>query len=89
MVIAIWYSNTKMLLEPKQTWLLKVITVVGLIISTFIYWLMTCPIMSSVQKLIELTKQFSDKHFETRYKIGQEAREFKELAKVFQQMEKS
>ncbi|WP_144508528.1 sensor histidine kinase [Bacillus mycoides] len=88
MVIAIWYSDTKMLLEPKQTWLLTVITVVGLIISTFIYWLMTGPIMSSVQNLIELTKQFSDKHFETMYINGQEPWEFKELATAFQQMEK-
>ncbi|CAH2464488.1 MULTISPECIES: sensor histidine kinase [Bacillus cereus group] len=88
MVIAIWYSDTKMLLEPEQTRLLTVITVVGLIISTFIYWLMTGPIMRSIQNLIELTKQFSDRHFETMYIIGQEPREFKELATAFQQMAK-
>ncbi|EEL03053.1 hypothetical protein bcere0014_53840 [Bacillus cereus BDRD-ST196] len=88
MVIAIWYSDTKMLLEPEQTRLLTVIAVVGLITSTFIYWLMTGPFMRSIQNLIELTKQFSDRHFETMYIIGQEPREFKELATAFQQMAK-
>ncbi|ARJ25328.1 HAMP domain-containing sensor histidine kinase (plasmid) [Bacillus mycoides] len=89
LVIAIWYSETQMLLEPEQTRLLTVIAVVGLIISTFIYWLMTRPIMRSIQNLIELTKQFSDRQFETRYIIGKEPREFKELATAFQQMAKN
>ncbi|MDM5187328.1 HAMP domain-containing sensor histidine kinase [Bacillus sp. DX4.1] len=88
MVIAIWYSETKMLLEPEQTRLLTVIAVVAFIISTFIYWLMTRPIMRSIQNLIELTKQFSDRQFETMYIIGQEPREFKELATAFQKMAK-
>ncbi|EOP25265.1 MULTISPECIES: sensor histidine kinase [Bacillus] len=88
MVIAIWYSETKMLLEPEQTRLLTVIAFVAFIISTFIYWLMTRPIMKSIQNLIKLTKQFSDRHFETMYIIGQEPREFKELATAFQQMAK-
>ncbi|MDM5185947.1 HAMP domain-containing sensor histidine kinase [Bacillus sp. DX4.1] len=88
MVIAIWYSETKMLLEPEQTRLLTVIAVVAFIISTFIYWLMTRPIMRSIQNLIELTKQFSDRQFETMYIIGQGPREFKELATAFQQMAK-
>ncbi|MED2935509.1 HAMP domain-containing sensor histidine kinase, partial [Bacillus wiedmannii] len=88
LVIAIWYSETKMLLEPEQTRLLTVIAIVAMIISTFIYWLMTRPIMRSIQNLIELTKQFSDRQFETRYIIGKEPREFKELATAFQQMAK-
>ncbi|OOR07095.1 two-component sensor histidine kinase [Bacillus cereus] len=89
MVIAIWYSDTKMLLEPEQTRLSTIIAFIGLIISTFIYWLMTRPIMRSIQNLIELTKQFSDRQFETMYIIGQEPREFKELATAFQQMAKN
>ncbi|HHX7190429.1 HAMP domain-containing sensor histidine kinase [Bacillus thuringiensis] len=89
LVLAIWYSETKMLLEPEQTRLLTVIAVVAMIISTFIYWLMTRPIMRSIQNLIELTKQFSDRQFETRYIIGKEPREFKELATAFQQMAKN
>ncbi|MGG0650823.1 HAMP domain-containing sensor histidine kinase [Bacillus mycoides] len=88
LVIAIWYSETKMLLEPEQTRLLTVIAVVGLIISTFIYWLMTRPIMRSIKNLMTLTKQFSDRQFETMYIIGKEPREFKELATSFQQMAK-
>ena len=88
LVIAIWYSETKMLLEPEQTRLLTVIAVVGLIISTFIYWLMTRPIMRSIKNLMALTKQFSDRQFETMYIIGKEPREFKELATAFQQMAK-
>ncbi|MED1059144.1 HAMP domain-containing sensor histidine kinase, partial [Bacillus mycoides] len=88
MVLAIWYSETKMLLEPEQTRLLTVIAVVGLIISTFIYWLMTRPIMRSIKNLMALTKQFSDRQFETMYIIGKEPREFKELATSFQQMAK-
>ena len=74
MVIAIWYSETKMLLEPEQTRLLTVIAFVAFIISTFIYWLMTRPIIRSIQNLIKLTKQFSDRHFKTMYIIGQEQR---------------
>ncbi|PFU21972.1 sensor histidine kinase [Bacillus cereus] len=88
MVIAIWYSETRMLLEPEQTRLLMVIAIVGLIISTFIYWLMTRPIMKSIRNLMALTKQFSDRQFETIYIIGKEPREFKELATAFQQMAK-
>ncbi|WP_088265905.1 sensor histidine kinase [Bacillus mycoides] len=88
LVLAIWYSETKMLLEPEQTRLLTVIAVVGLIISTFIYWLMTRPIMRSIKNLMTLTKQFSDRQFETMYIIGKEPREFKELATSFQQMAK-
>ncbi|WP_305927745.1 sensor histidine kinase [Bacillus mycoides] len=88
LVLAIWYSETKMLLEPEQTRLLTVIAVVAMIISTFIYWLMTRPIVRSIQNLIELTKQFSDRQFETMYIIGKEPREFKELATAFQQMAK-
>ncbi|PDZ13054.1 two-component sensor histidine kinase [Bacillus pseudomycoides] len=88
MVLAIWYSETKMLLEPEQTKLLTIIAVVAFMISTFIYWLMTRPIMRSIKNLMELTKQFSDRQFETMYIIGQEPREFKELATAFQQMAK-
>ena len=77
-----------MLLKPEQTRLLTVIVIVALIISTIIYWLMTRPIMKSIQNLITLTKQFSDRHFETMYIIGKEPREFKELATAFQQMAK-
>lgn len=88
MVIAIWYSETRMLLEPEQTRLLMIIAIVGLIISTFIYWLMTRPIMKSIRNLMALTKQFSDRQFETIYIIGKEPREFKELATAFQQMAK-
>ncbi len=88
MVIAIWYSETKMLLEPEQTRLLMIIAIVGLIISTFIYWLMTRPIMKSIRNLMTLTKQFSDRQFETIYIIGKEPQEFKELATAFQQMAK-
>ncbi|MGG1148172.1 sensor histidine kinase [Bacillus wiedmannii] len=88
MVLAIWYSETKMLLEPEQTRLLTTIAVVAFLISTFIYWLMTRPIMRSIKNLMALTKQFSDRQFETMYNIGKEPREFKELATAFQQMAK-
>ncbi len=74
MVIAIWYSERKMLLRPEQTRLLIVIVIVAMIISTIIYWLMTRPIMRSIQNLIALTKQFSDRQFETMYIIGKEPR---------------
>jgi two-component system sensor histidine kinase SaeS len=88
MVVAIWYSDTKMLLKPEQTRLLTGIAIIAMIFSTFLYWLLTRPIMRSIQNLIELTKQFSDRHFETIYIIGKEPREFKELATAFQQMAK-
>jgi len=88
MVLAIWYSETKMLLEPEQTRLLTIIAVVAFMISMFIYWLMTCPIMRSINNLMELTKQFSDRQFENMYIIGKEPQEFKELAISFQQMAK-
>ena len=52
-----------MLLRPEQTRLLIVIVIVAMIISTIIYWLMTRPIMRSIQNLIALTKQFSDRQF--------------------------
>lgn len=87
-VISIWYSDRRMLLRPEQTRLLIGIVLVAMVLSTIIYWLMTRPIMRSIQNLIALTKQFSDRHFETMYIIGQEPREFKELATAFQQMAK-
>ena len=83
MLISIWYSERRMLLRPEQTRLFTVIVIVALIISTIIYWLMTRPIMRSIQNLIALTKQFSDRHFETMYIIGKEPEEFKELATAF------
>lgn len=86
MVIAIWYSDTKMFLAPEQTRLLTGIALIAMILSTFIYWLLTRPIMRSIQNLIAVTKQFSDRQFETIYIIGQEPREFKELATAFQKM---
>ncbi|HDR7379608.1 MULTISPECIES: sensor histidine kinase [Bacillus] len=88
MLISIWYSERKMLLRPEQTRLFIVIVIVALIISTIIYWLMTRPIMKSIQNLIALTKEFSDRHFETMYIIGKEPEEFKELATAFQEMAK-
>ncbi|OFD39042.1 sensor histidine kinase [Bacillus mycoides] len=88
MVISIWYSERQMLLRPEQTRLLIVIVIVAMIISTIIYWLMTRPIMRSIQNLIALTKQFSDRQFGTMYIIGKEPEEFKELAEAFQEMAK-
>lgn len=88
MVIAIWYGDKKMLLEPEQTRLLTGIAIVAMILSTFIYWLLTRPIMRSIQNLIALTQQFSDRHFGTMYIIGKEPQEFKELATAFQEMAK-
>ncbi|PES81771.1 two-component sensor histidine kinase [Bacillus cereus] len=88
MLISIWYSERQMLLRPEQTRLFIVIVIVALIISTIIYWLMTRPIMKSIQNLIALTKEFSDRHFETIYIIGKEPEEFKELATAFQEMAK-
>lgn len=87
-LVSIWYSERQMLLRPEQTRLLIGIVIVALIFSTIIYWLMTRPIMKSIQNLIALTKQFSDRHFETMYIIGKEPEEFKELATAFQQMAK-
>ncbi|MEH7463367.1 HAMP domain-containing sensor histidine kinase [Bacillus thuringiensis] len=86
MVIAIWYSDRKMLLAPEQTRLLTGIALIAMLLSTFIYWLLTRPIMRSIQNLIAVTKQFGNRHFETIYIIGQEPREFKELATAFQKM---
>ncbi|PGD12726.1 two-component sensor histidine kinase, partial [Bacillus pseudomycoides] len=88
MLIAIWYSEMKMLLRPEQTQLFIGIVVIAMVFSTIIYWLMTRPIMKSIQNLIALTKQFSDRHFETMYIIGKEPEEFKELATAFQEMAK-
>ncbi|ENQ3108418.1 HAMP domain-containing histidine kinase [Bacillus cereus] len=88
MVIAIWYGDRKMLLEPEQTRLLTGIAIVAMLLSTFIYWLLTRPIMRSIQNLIALSHQFSDRHFETMYIIGKEPQEFKELATAFQEMAK-
>ncbi|SFJ59854.1 MULTISPECIES: cell wall metabolism sensor histidine kinase WalK [unclassified Bacillus (in: firmicutes)] len=88
MLIAIWYSEMRMLLRPEQTRLFMGIVIVALIISTIIYWLMTRPIMRSIQNLIALTKQFSDRQFGTTYIIGKEPEEFKELATAFQEMAK-
>ncbi len=88
MVISIWYSERQMLLRPEQTRLLIVIIIVAMIISTMIYWLMTRPIMRSIQNLIALTKQFSDRQFGTMYIIGKEPEEFKELAEAFREMAK-
>ncbi|EOP70060.1 hypothetical protein KOY_04048 [Bacillus cereus VDM021] len=88
MLIAIWYSEMKMLLRPEQTQLFIGIVVIAMAFSTIIYWLMTRPIMKSIQNLIALTKQFSDRHFETMYIIGKEPDEFKELATAFQEMAK-
>ncbi|KFM99950.1 sensor histidine kinase [Bacillus clarus] len=88
MLISIWYSERRMLLRPEQTKLLIVIVMVAMIVSTIIYWLMTRPIMRSIQNLIALTQQFSDRRFGTMYIIGKEPEEFKELAKAFQQMAK-
>ena len=88
MVVAIWYGDRKMLLEPEQTRLLTGIALVAMLLSTFIYWLLTRPIMRSIQNLIALTQQFSDRHFGTMYIIGQEPQEFKELATAFQKMAK-
>ncbi|WP_020060208.1 sensor histidine kinase [Bacillus sp. 123MFChir2] len=86
MVIAIWYSDRKMLLAPEQTRLLTGIALIAMLLSTFIYWLLTRPIMRSIQNLIAVTKEFGNRHFETIYIIGQEPREFKELATAFQKM---
>ncbi|MGG2017927.1 sensor histidine kinase [Bacillus sp. S10(2024)] len=88
MVIAIWYSDTRMLLRPEQTRLLTGVAIVAMILSTLIYWLLTRPIMRSIQNLIALSQQFSDRHFETMYIIGKEPREFQELATAFQKMAK-
>ncbi|KEK24275.1 sensor histidine kinase [Bacillus gaemokensis] len=87
-LISIWYSERRMLLRPEQTRLLIGIVIVALIFSTIIYWLMTRPIMKSIQNLISLTKQFSDRQFGTMYIIGKEPEEFKELATAFQEMAK-
>ncbi|HFU7071975.1 sensor histidine kinase [Bacillus cereus] len=86
MLIAIWYSDKRMLLAPEQTKLLTGIAILATIGSTIIFWLMTRPIMRSIQNLMELTKQFGDRQFKTTYIIGKEPREFKELATAFQQM---
>ncbi|MBO1626827.1 sensor histidine kinase [Bacillus arachidis] len=88
MLIFIWYSERRMLLRPEQTKLLIGIVIVAMIVSTIIYWLMTRPIMRSIQNLIALTQQFSDRQFGTMYIIGKEPEEFKELATAFQQMAK-
>ncbi|PEQ57840.1 sensor histidine kinase [Bacillus cereus] len=86
MLIAILYGDMKMLLNPEQTKLLTGIAILATIISTIIYWLTTRPIIKSIQNLIELTKQFSNRQFKTTYIMGKEPREFKELATSFQKM---
>ncbi|WP_144569759.1 histidine kinase dimerization/phospho-acceptor domain-containing protein, partial [Bacillus pseudomycoides] len=88
MVIAIWYSEMKMLLRPEQTQLFIGIVTVAMALSTMIYWLLTRSITESIQNLIALTKQFSDRQFGAMYRIGRGPQEFKELAAAFQQMAK-
>ncbi|PED82677.1 two-component sensor histidine kinase, partial [Bacillus pseudomycoides] len=88
MLVAIWYSEMKMLLRPEQTQLFIGIVTVAMAFSTIIYWLLTRPITESIQNLIALTKEFSDRQFETMHRIGQGPKEFKELATAFQQMAK-
>ncbi|PGB75990.1 two-component sensor histidine kinase [Bacillus pseudomycoides] len=88
MVIAIWYSEMKMLLRPEQTQLFIGIVTVAMALSTMIYWLLTRSITESIQNLIALTKQFSDRQFGAMYRIGRGPHEFKELAAAFQQMAK-
>ncbi|OTW90206.1 two-component sensor histidine kinase [Bacillus thuringiensis serovar cameroun] len=88
MVFVIWYSDTKMLLEPEQTRLITGIALIAMLVSTLIYWLLTRPIIRAIQNLIALTKQFSNRKFETIYIFGKESREFKELATAFQKMAK-
>ncbi|PHG11838.1 two-component sensor histidine kinase, partial [Bacillus pseudomycoides] len=80
MVIAIWYSEMKMLLRPEQTQLFIGIVTVAMALSTMIYWLLTRSITESIQNLIALTKQFSDRQFGAMYRIGRGPQEFKELA---------
>ncbi|OFD51684.1 histidine kinase [Bacillus mycoides] len=89
MLIAIWYSEMKMLLRPEQTQLFIGIVIVAMAFSTMIYWILTRPITESIQKLIALTKQYSDRQFGTMYRIGYGPQEFKELATAFQQMAKN
>ncbi len=58
-LISIWYSERQMLLRPEQTRLLIGIVIVALIFSTIIYWLMTRPIMKSIQNLTVLQQKSS------------------------------
>lgn len=88
MLIAIWYSEMRMLLRPKQTQLFIRIVTVAMAFLTIIYWLLTRPITESIQNLIALTKQFSDRQFGTTSRIGYSPQDFKESATAFQQMAK-
>ncbi|MEH6933668.1 sensor histidine kinase [Bacillus sp. JJ783] len=88
MLIAIWYSEMKMLLRLEQTQLFIGIVIVAMAFSTMIYWILTRPITESIQNLIALTK-YSDRQFGTMYRIGYGPQEFKELATAFQQMAKN
>ncbi|KAB2490393.1 HAMP domain-containing histidine kinase [Bacillus cereus] len=87
-VITIRFCDVNDLFMPEPTGLLTWIILIPMICSNVIYWLLTRPIINSVNNLIELTKQFSDRKFETRHIIGKEPKEFKDLAAAFQQMAK-
>ncbi|QQE77066.1 cell wall metabolism sensor histidine kinase WalK [Alicyclobacillus sp. SO9] len=56
-VAAVVYSYIQMLLNLKQAGLLTIIAVVAGVLSTLAYWLMTKPIINSVNRLIEFADE--------------------------------
>jgi two-component system sensor histidine kinase SaeS len=86
LVLALLVSYNQMLLTLKQTQLLTIICLLAALVSMLIYWLMTLPIIKSIQNLVLLTDQLGKRRFQVRNATDEGPKEFRELGKALHLM---
>lgn len=64
LLVALFFSYARMLLTLEQTRWLTAVAIVAAVLSSFFYWLMTSPIVRSIERLTRLTAQVGQRQFQ-------------------------